>query len=240
MMLYQNRQFVGMREAYDFLDEGGFVMIKPDEALIPAVFAPIGAKIYGEPIIRMGVLGAYTMQKAIYQWFTSDRTIEIIEGDWLEAIPPTIMNVAHGFSTLVIFETAKDAYAGLLTVPSGENTREDQVNRETATQLLYGMKLTHLTPDRELISDAIIAYGDRCAPVHLKNSALTLPLEVMGQLVTWLFTGDQDIELYQWAPSATDQLGLTETLVPKCTHTQLVGYNAFIADAPTPQKQFLN
>jgi hypothetical protein len=233
MMFYQNRQFVGMREVFDYVQDKGFREIVTDEPTAPQVFVPTGTTVYGEPVIRMGVMSAYSMQTAIHQWFTADGQVEVTEAEWLEGIPAVPLHVQTNSTSIIIFETEKSAYACILSFP--QNTSE-----EAECSASYSMELSDITGKKTLLSDSVLVHGGAFATYTMMPSLADIPLQVTGQLMLDIFNKHSVVELYSWIVSDADQSGTVETLVKKCTPTQLVGYQNFLKESQPPNKSLLN
>lgn len=230
MMFYSQRQFVGMSEAYDHAEEGGFREVVSDTPLVPRVFAPTGALVYGKPITRMGVLSTYSMQKAIHHWFTADATIEVTECEWLEAMPPLAIHRGSNFGSYIVFETEDSIFVGIIALPTESDTL-------TESSVSYSMQFIDITAKDALLCDSMLVVGKQAITFNVMGALTTVPLTVMSQLVLDRFNLHGKRNLYQWTISESDQSGVIETLVTLCDPAKLAGYRSFLYAPAQPNKK---
>jgi hypothetical protein len=242
MMLYQNRIFVATPEVHDVNGQGGYEEIVGDMPVVPRIFVPLGATLYGAPVTRIGVMGVYSIQKALYHWFTSDRHIEITEADWLEAIPP-IPESKENVMTMVVIETAEHQFAAFIgrnpTVIEAvvgatlESTSEDLIGAE----VLYTMQLVQIQ-EQGLLSDSTMVIGDKYASFNLTSPLCSLPPHITAQMVLRMFDLLHKRELYKWEVSEMDPRGVNEIPIEPCSISMINGYAQFL-NAPTPRDKKL-
>lgn len=242
MMLYQNRVFVATPEVYDLNEQGGFGEVVSETPTVPRVFVPTGTKIYNEPVTRMGVLGIYTAQKALHHWFTTDRTIEVTEADWLEAIPP-IPDTKLNIATFLIFETANRTYAVIL----GHNQSAQEVvagytglesSGDEVAEVMYTMRIFEVAHPNVTFSDSTIVVGNSFTTFTLEESMYQLPITVGSQMLLNMLDLVGKRTLIKWEVTDTDVTGVNEIPITPCTPAQIDGY-AKLLNTPAPRDKKL-
>jgi hypothetical protein len=236
MMLYQDRVFVATTDVYDIADSGGFSTV---EGQIPRVFVPLGTRVYDEPVIRMGVLGVFTIQKAVHHWFTTDRGIEIARDSWLDALPP-LPACELEVVNFIIFETATSQYASIITRNQKKllEVAHGEVNKDSTIEASNGyvMQLIKIIGKSVLITDSIIALGDQYSSFQLKDLMNSLPVTITGQMILHMFNALGKIDLHKWESDATDTAGINEILVVPCSPAKITGYAQFLQTAAPADK----
>jgi hypothetical protein len=232
MMLYTNRTFVATPEVHDLTEQGGFAEIVSDTPTIPRIFAPVGTTMYNETVIRMGVMGTYSMQKAIHHWFTTDHHIEVTEADWLEALPPNALAPVK-LVTIIVFETSNRSYAAILR-QSGS-----QITRDGEPHIPYTIELIEIQNPNVMFTDSMIVIGNEYATFNLSSELCKLPADITGQMLLHMFNLLHKRDLSKWEESELDPRGIIEIPVEQCSVAQIDGYAKFLnTPAPSDKKLF--